>query len=426
MGIKKKSKKRINRRSVVIVTAILVVSIAAGAYFYYDYNSRVYGTLVVEAGSLVEASDFLKDTSKDVSFVGDTDFDLTTPGDYEVELKSGWYSYEALLEVEDTVAPELELQQLVRTPDNLPTADDFVVSVSDLTAVTVAFYGSPDFTQLGEIPVQIVATDTSGNETVADTTLYLLEEEDTEPPTIEGETSKTVYVGSTISYKSDIEVVDNVDTEPELTVDSSAVDLNTEGEYTVTYTATDFSGNSTTVEGTITVIAVTYTEDEVYALCDEVLDEIITDDMSDYDKAHAIYVWVQGNIGYSESEDRTDWLKAAYDALTNRHGDCYNYFAVSKALLTRAGIKNADIEIIPTATRHHYWNVIDCGEGWRHFDTTPRTDDSFKGFYLTDEELMEYSDAHYHSHNYDRTIYTYFNDETTDSDETTENTTDSE
>ena len=53
---------------------------------------------------------------------------------------------------------------------------------------------------------------------------------------------------------------------------------------------------------------------------------------------------------------------------------------------------------------------IDCGEGWRHFDTTPRLDKSFKGFYLTDQELMAYSDAHYHSHNYDREIYTYFND----------------
>jgi len=143
---------------------------------------------------------------------------------------------------------------------------------------------------------------------------------------------------------------------------------------------------------------------------DEVLAEIITDDMSAYDKAHAIYVWVQGNIGYSESDDSGDWLKGAYDGLKNRHGDCYNYFAVSKALLTRAGIPNEDIEIIPTATRHHYWNVIDCGEGWRHFDTTPRLDKSFKGFYLTDEELMTYSDAHYHSHNYDREIYTYFND----------------
>ncbi|MBR1623657.1 MAG: transglutaminase domain-containing protein, partial [Pseudobutyrivibrio sp.] len=172
----------------------------------------------------------------------------------------------------------------------------------------------------------------------------------------------------------------------------------------------DSMGNMDLKEGTITVIEQLYTEDDVNALADEVLSTIIKDGMSDYDKAHAIYVWVQGNIGYSESTDRGDWLKGAYDGLKNRHGDCYNYFAVSKALLTRAGIKNEDIEIIPTATRHHYWNVIDCGEGWRHFDTTPRTDKTFKGFYITDEDLMAYSDMHYHSHNYDREIYTYFND----------------
>ncbi|MCR5580643.1 MAG: transglutaminase, partial [Pseudobutyrivibrio sp.] len=194
----------------------------------------------------------------------------------------------------------------------------------------------------------------------------------------------------------------------EVQVDSSKVNLNEPGVYTVIYTATDSMGNMDLKEGLVTVIQQEYTEEQVFALADEVLAEIITDDMSDYDKAHAIYVWVQGNIGYSESTDRGDWLKGAYDGLYNRRGDCYNYFAVSKALLTRAGIPNEDIEIIPTATRHHYWNVIDCGEGWRHFDTTPRHDKSFKGFYITDEDLMAYSDSHYHSHNYDRQIYTYF------------------
>ncbi len=417
MKSKKRIRKRNNRRSVVILGTVLVLSIAAGAYFYYDYNSRVYGTLVVEAGSLVEADDFSKGRGNDVTFSEDTSFDLTTPGEYNVELKSGLYSYDAILQVEDTTSPTLELTSLVRTMSDLPSAEDFVVACNDLTAVTVSFYGSPDFSSLGEKQVDIVARDTSGNETVDSATLYLLDEYDTEAPTIEGELDKTVYTGSSISFKSNITVADNVDESPELSVDSSSVDLNAEGEYTVVYTATDFSGNSTSEEGTITVIKATYTEDEVYALCDEVLAEIITDDMSDYDKAHAIYVWVQGNIGYGESDDAGDWLKGAYDALVNRHGDCYNYFAVSKALLTRAGIKNADIEIIPTATRHHYWNVIDCGEGWRHFDTTPRTDKTFKGFYVTDEELMEYSNAHYHSHNYDRTVYTYFNDESEDTSE---------
>ena len=312
--------------------------------------------------------------------------------------------------MEDTVAPSLSVKEITCTKNEIPTANDFVTEASDLSGdVNIFFSNGISFDNYGDILVTIAAEDPSGNRTEADTVLHLVEEYDIVPPVIEGQLDKTVYVGQSVSFKQGITVTDNQNSDIELKVDSSRVNLDVPGEYPIEYIASDAMGNMDLKEGVITVIAAEHTEDEVNELADEVLSQIIKPDMSDYDKAHAIYVWVKGNMGYSESEDRGDWLKGAYDGLKNRHGDCYNYFAVSKALLTRAGIKNEDIEIIPTATRHHFWNVIDCGEGWRHFDTTPRTDKEFKGFYLTDEELMEYSNAHYRSHNYDREIYTYFN-----------------
>ena len=403
--------KNSNRLIIPIIAALVIVCAGVGAYFYYDYSNRVYSNCVVELGSTVEAGDFLKNTNKTASFAAGTVVSTEQAGVYDVVVQCDPYTYDCTLEVVDTVAPTLTLQELTRTKEEIPTANDFVVEANDLSGnVTVYFSTGVSFDNYGDIPITIAAEDGSGNRTEAQTTLHLVEEYDIEPPVIEGQLDKIVYKGQSVSYKSGITVVDNVDNDIEIQVDSSNVNLDVPGEYTVIYTATDSMGNMDLKEGIVTVIEQLYSEDEVYSLCDEVLGTIITDDMSDYDKAHAIYVWVQGNIGYSESTDRDDWLKGAYDGLQNRHGDCYTYFAVSKALLTRAGIKNEDIEIIPTATRHHYWNVIDCGEGWRHFDTTPRLDKSFKGFYLTDEELMAYSDEHYHSHNYDREIYTYFND----------------
>ena len=416
MGMTKSSKNNKKKtrkiyRLFIPLAAVIAVCLGVGAYFYYDYSSRVYSSCVVELGGEVSAADFLKNPDQTAEFTSDTVITTDFPGTYDVGIVSGKYTYKCTLEVQDTVAPELTVKQLTRTKEEIPAAQDFVESVSDLSGDVSVYFGEAiSFDNYGQIPITIVAEDSSGNKTEADTVLNLVQEYDIEPPVIEGQLDKTVYAGTSVSFKTDVVVTDNVDTDIEVQVDSSKVDLDTPGEYTVVYTATDSMGNMDLKEGTITVIQQEYTEEEVFALADEVLAEIITDDMSAYDKAHAIYVWVQGNIGYSESEDSGDWLKGAYDGLKNRHGDCYNYFAVSKALLTRAGIPNEDIEIIPTATRHHYWNVIDCGEGWRHFDTTPRLDKSFKGFYLTDEELMTYSDAHYHSHNYDREIYTYFND----------------
>ena len=69
-----------------------------------------------------------------------------------------------------------------------------------------------------------------------------------------------------------------------------------------------------------------------------------------------------------------------------------------------------DIERIRYGNGMHFWNLVDIGEGWRHFDTCRRADGS-TFFYLTDAELMEYSEAHtapdypYGTHYYDRTLY---------------------
>ena len=407
---KYKRKRKTGRLIIPIAAAIVVVCAGVGAYFYYDYSNRVYSKCQVELGGQVEANDFLKNPNFSAEIVSGSVYTTDIAGSYDIKIRVGRYTYDCTLEVIDSIAPELTVKELTRTKEEIPSAEEFVESVSDASNDVKVYFGDGiSFDNYGDIPVTIAAEDPSGNRTCVDTVLHLVEEYDIVPPVIEGQLDKVVYTGQAVSFKQGITVTDNVDTDIEVTVDSSQVNLDVPGDYPIEYMATDSMGNMDLKEGVITVIKAEYTEDEVNALADEVLAEIITEDMSDYDKAHAIYVWVKGNMGYSESEDRGDWLKGAYDGLKNRHGDCYNYFAVSKALLTRAGIKNEDIEIIPTATRHHFWNVIDCGEGWRHFDTTPRTDKEFKGFYLTDEELMEYSNAHYRSHNYDREIYTYFN-----------------
>ena len=78
--------------------------------------------------------------------------------------------------------------------------------------------------------------------------------------------------------------------------------------------------------------------------------------------------------------------------------------ATSKALLTRAGIPNLDVVKSDTSHSSHYWSLIDCGDGWYHFDTTPRYGGgSF--FMLTDAEILAYSEAHRDSHIFDRSLY---------------------
>lgn len=284
-------------------------------------------------------------------------------------------------------------------------AEDFVVEVEDATSVTVAFREEPDLTLIGSQQVELVFTDEGGNETVKTAQLTL--NEDTEPPVIQGAGDMLIYIGDSVSYRRNVTVEDNCPEGLRLMVDNSGVNLQAAGVYPVVYTAVDAAGNTASVTVQLTVIARVYTIDEVNALADAVLASIITPEMSDRDKALAIYNYIRRNVGYINHSEKGDWVRAAYEGLARRQGDCYVYASTAKALLTRAGIKNLDIAKIPTR-REHYWNLVDVGDGWYHFDTTPRTDHTVF-FMWTDAELMAYSALHYNCHNYDRTLYPEIN-----------------
>ncbi len=145
----------------------------------------------------------------------------------------------------------------------------------------------------------------------------------------------------------------------------------------------------------------------VDAIADSVLAQITNDQMSKTDKARAIYSWVRNNIRYVSVSQKGDWVQAAYDGLRKKHGDCYTYYAVALALLNRADIPSIEVNRLDG---NHWWNLINCGEGWYHFDTCPRSD---KGVFclLTDAQLLAYSSRHvtggmpYGSHGFDQSLY---------------------
>lgn len=370
------------------------------------FISPVLEELTVEAGQKPPGIDsFLLKNVTGTFITKLADFDYHQPGDHTVVIQVDGEEYTSILHIRDTVPPKAEVQDIEGFAVLPREAEDFVTEIEDATAVTVAFREEPDLLFIGTQQVELVFTDAGGNETVkkAELTLY----EDTEPPVIYGATDITIYMGDSVAYRKNVTVEDNCLEGLQLTVDTSSVDLKQAGVYPVVYTAVDAAGNTDTVTISLTVIERMYTIEEMYALVDAVLEKIITPDMSDRDKAWAIYTYIRRNVGYIEYPEKGDWVRAAYDGLSKRQGDCYVYACTSKALLTRAGVKNMDISKIPTR-REHYWNLVDVGDGWYHFDTTPRSDHTV--FFLwTDADLMAYSALHYNCHNYDRTLYPEIN-----------------
>ena len=366
------------------------------------FVSLTVAELTVEAGSAPPTVKEFVIGGKSASFITRmSSFDYTVPSDQTVELQVDGIECTTIMHITDTVPPKMAVQN-VQSFTNAPRKpEDFVVSVEDVTQVSLSFREEPDITAVGEQTVTIVAVDKGNNETVKEARLTLAV--DTEAPVITGVKDLAVYEGDTISYKKGVTVTDNCPEGLEFTVDNSAVNLSEAGEYPITYTARDASGNETTEAATVFVEPQDYDIEEVYALADEVLAKIITPDMEPLEKVRAIYRYNMGNIAYINHSEKGNWVRAAYEGLALKKGDCYVYACTAKVLLDRAGIRNMDIEKIPTS-RMHFWNLVNLGEGWYHLDTTPRSDHPTI-FMWTEAELMEYSGRHHGSHNYDHTLY---------------------
>ncbi|MDE5748511.1 MAG: hypothetical protein K2I21_13175 [Acetatifactor sp.] len=370
------------------------------------FLSPVVEELTMEAGQEPPAvGSFLLADAQGTFVTRVANFDYHVQGDHEVVIQVDGEKYTSVLHIQDTIPPEVQVRDIEGFAVLPREAEDFVAEVEDATEVTMAFREEPDLTLIGTQQVEIVFTDAGGNETVK--TAQLILHEDTEPPVIQGTRDIVIYKGDSVSYRKNVTVEDNCPEGLQLTVDNSSVNLEEAGVYPVVYTAVDAAGNTASVTVQLTIIDRVYTVEEVNALADAVLASIITPEMSDRDKALAIYNYIRRNVGYINYSEKGDWVQAAYEGLAKRQGDCYVYASTAKALLTRAGIKNMDIAKIPTR-REHYWNLVDVGDGWYHFDTTPRTDHTVF-FMWTDAELMAYSALHYNCHNYDRTLYPEIN-----------------
>lgn len=377
--------------------------------------------LTIEAGSgCPSAAEFLKrgDGSKATVSGIDENTVFNHVEDIPVTVHVSFWDVPSVLHVTDTTAPELETKNVTVMLGETPEVGDFVENVSDVTDYEVSWQEEPKFTAGGTYTVVLTVTDEGGNRTQKEAVLEVLE--DTTPPVIEGVAELTAGVGKTVSYKRGITVTDDCDENVALEIDNSQVDLDKPGDYEVVYSATDKAGNKTEISTILHVIEeakveeggaeVVVTEEMVNAKADEILAEITNPSMSQYEVLRAIYDWCNKKIAYLDGVPKTNWVVGAYEGLIERRGDCYTFAMSSKCLLNRAGIKNMDIERVRIGNSMHFWNLVDIGEGWHHFDTCRRGDGA-TFFYLTDEELMAYSNAHISerfpngTHYYDRSLY---------------------
>ena len=311
--------------------------------------------------------------------------------------------------------PELKTKNLtwpVSVP--LPSAEKFVDAIPE--GYTISLVEKYSVSSLGTYSIPLMLTDEKGREFTYSASLTIVN--DTTPPTVSGVRDLIAYIGRGVSYFSGVSATDDCDAGVTLDVDTSAVNLKKPGMYDVIYRATDAAGNVNEVMCKISVYEEEITETMLYDLIDPILDDIFWDGITTVQKLRAIYDYVYDNTAYVSTSDKSGWVRAAYNGLLNRNGDCFTYFALSKAMMERAGIQNMDIqrspEIAAMVNERHYWSLVNIGTEanpqWYHFDAchmsgTPKP----WGFLMTDEQLLQFSDQRENADGISGYFYVYDN-----------------
>lgn len=285
-----------------------------------------------------------------------------------ISLTANGTAFEVIANIVDTTPPTAVMMPVVLPMGQQPKADDFVREIFDASPISeVAFVTPPYMFTPGEQKIQIFISDIFGNYAIYDAYLYILP--GTVPPVITGVYDLSVQVGSSIMFRRGVEAKDAFDRNITFNVDDSELDLGEPGVYQVRYIATCSSGLTTTVYAYVTVLNVDV--EWVRYTVDNFVANITNPNMTQVQKARAIFNWVNANVSFVATINHRNIYEGAYQALRHRRGDCYTFQAVTQMMLTSAGIPNYVVSRVG-GTTSHYWLIINPDDlGWHHLDPTP-------------------------------------------------------
>ena len=407
----------------------------------------------LEIGKTLEMDDLLTCEERSEEILSQDWLDTVNQspvGTYSFESKYGEYTQRCTVTVQDTLPPELNVDDLTTYLGRTVEIDDFIDSVSDASGefeLTASEIPSTDVT--GTYTITFKAVDGSGNSIEKNVQMYVIE--DKEPPVFSGLGTLYIELGEEPSYKNGVRAVDNQDGSIGFSIDTSSVDLETLGTYYITYYATDGAGNSSSAVRTVVVEPDT-TAPKLSGLTDMTVEKHSNPDFSagvsaldgydgevvftfntdnlDLSKAGTYFITYtaedqSGNVATgrrkvvvnidsedvaalvaseaaglsSDPEAIRDYVRnsiaynsnwggeyPAWYGFTTKTGNCYVHAVCFQALLKAKGI---DCMIIWCENKSHYWNLVKINGEWKHMDSTP-------GFYahrlysiMNDEQRYE-------------------------------------
>ncbi len=188
-------------------------------------------------------------------------------------------------------------------------------------------------------------------------------------------------------------------TDPELTVDDMNKALQQAGgSYILCQLSEDGTAITFTPQNNLNRADALEHLEEIGRLTDKVIAETITADMTEAQKAEALYIYVTENVVYDQRyyADRANMpydSQTAYGALHDGLAICGGYAQAVQSLFEAVGIPCYTVTGT-MGSEYHMWNIAYLDGAWRYFDATSdrgRADYWFNYFGVTADQLTRYT-----------------------------------
>ena len=235
---------KVKKKRLAIAISIILAAILAVVLFFMNRSPiHFVKNPQIEIHSLVDYQSFVEEVDKgQVSdlHIDSSKVNVDQLGEYPVDYEFNGKTYTLDIEVVDTKAPEVILNDKKVALNQNVSPEYFIDSIKDQTKTNVSFKKKYKFDKLEDKEVVIIIEDEGHNK--IEKTIKTQIVEDTKKPVITAG-NQSVIVGSKVDLKSLIQVEDDFDTNPTVTINDSGFDPHKIGKYKVEIVAKDFSGN---------------------------------------------------------------------------------------------------------------------------------------------------------------------------------------
>ena len=145
-------------------------------------------------------------------------------------------------------------------------------------------------------------------------------------------------------------------------------------------------------------------KNEVKKRAKKLINQVAKNKKTKQEIIEACFDYIRKNITYNGQHqgDKDNYYIDALTGLKTWHGDCLVSNGVLRIICEELDVPIIVVERSSKERSHHYWLLIDTGDGWYHYDAFNQYNRIYK---WTDQKLISWSKANNNYQEFDTSLY---------------------